>query len=166
MDLRAILVPYDGSEFSENALDYAAYLAKTVFVGNLKKQAIKIVILHIVPEICITKSILDRITNSTDNQGQSFRNHINTIYQQLKNAMEKELEQKKDMYERLEGIKIEPVILYGNPSNKIIEYIHSNMVDLVVIASNGLQGLSKVKALGSVSRKVSEQSNCPVLIMH
>jgi nucleotide-binding universal stress UspA family protein len=166
MDLRAILVPYDGSDFSENALDYAAYLAKTVFVGNLKRQSIKIVILHIVPEICITKSILDRITKSSDNEGQSFRNHINKIYQQLKNAMEKELEQKKDMYERLEGIKIEPVILYGNPSNKIIEYVHNNMIDLVVIASNGLQGLSKVKALGSVSRKVSEQSNCPVLIMH
>src|ERR671921_32152 len=102
MDLRAILVPYDGSDFSENALDYAAYLAKTVFVGNLKRQSIKIVILHIVPEICITKSILDRMTNSTDNEGQSFRNHINKIYQQLKNAMEKELEQKKDRYERIE----------------------------------------------------------------
>ena len=35
-----------------------------------------------------------------------------------------------------------------------------------VIWNIGLGGISKVKALGSVSRNVCEMSNCPVLIVH
>jgi hypothetical protein len=38
LDLRVILVPYDSSHFSENALDYAVYLAKAIFLGDPKKK--------------------------------------------------------------------------------------------------------------------------------
>jgi len=38
-------------------------------------------------------------------------------------------------------------------------------VDIIVIGSVGLTGIKKLKALGSVSRKVSELSDCPVLII-
>jgi nucleotide-binding universal stress UspA family protein len=34
------------------------------------------------------------------------------------------------------------------------------------MASARLKGLSKIKALGSVTRKVSEMADCPVLIIH
>ena len=64
-------------------------------------------------------------------------------------------------------IKIEIISLNGYPSEKIIEFANNEKVDLIVIGNVGLSGLfSKVKALGSVSRNVSERASCPVLIVH
>jgi len=37
---------------------------------------------------------------------------------------------------------------------------------IVMGSSNRLKGISKIKALGSVARKVSELADCPVLIVH
>jgi nucleotide-binding universal stress UspA family protein len=54
----------------------------------------------------------------------------------------------------------------GYPPEKIIEFAKNEQVDLIVIGSVGLSELSKVKALGSVSRSVSERAICPVLIVH
>ena len=39
-------------------------------------------------------------------------------------------------------------------------------IDLIIIGNIGLGGLSKVKALGSVSRGVAEKTMCPILIVH
>jgi nucleotide-binding universal stress UspA family protein len=38
-------------------------------------------------------------------------------------------------------------------------------VDLVILGSVGLGGISKNKALGSVTRNIVEISTCPVLIV-
>jgi nucleotide-binding universal stress UspA family protein len=77
----------------------------------------------------------------------------------------KMLEKEKQKYER-HNIKIDTVSLNGYPSDKIIEFANNQKVDLIVIGSVGLRGLSKIKALGSVSRSVSERAICPVLIVH
>jgi len=70
------------------------------------------------------------------------------------------------MYEQaMPGITIKNVILYGNPQDKIVDYANEEKVDLIVMGNVGLSGLSKLKALGSVSRNVTERSNCSVLIV-
>jgi nucleotide-binding universal stress UspA family protein len=38
-------------------------------------------------------------------------------------------------------------------------------VDLIVIWTTGLKGVSKIKALGSVARNVSERAKCPVMLV-
>ena len=60
LEIRRILVPYDGSEYSENALDYAIYLANTVFKSNPKRQSIRIIILHVIQGLPLTKPILEK----------------------------------------------------------------------------------------------------------
>jgi hypothetical protein len=53
----------------------------------------------------------------------------------------------------------------GN-AEKILEYHHAKKVDMIILKrSNKLRGISKIKALGSVTRKVSEFADCPVLII-
>lgn len=64
------------------------------------------------------------------------------------------------------NIKIEPILVGGYRAEKIIEFANNEKVDLIVIRSVGLSGLSKVKALGSVSSDVSERASCPVLIVN
>ena len=42
----------------------------------------------------------------------------------------------------------------------------TNKIDMIIMGSHRLKGLPKIKALGSVTRKVSESADCPVLIVH
>jgi nucleotide-binding universal stress UspA family protein len=158
-------VPYDSSYFSENALEYAVYLAKAIFLGDPKKQIINIVMLHVVQEIPFTKTLLDKMKINRENKKLSLNEHANSIYQETSTLMQKDMEEKKNVYKSIDGIKLESSILYGDPANQIIDYSNNNRVDLIVMGSNGLQGLSKFKGLGSVSRKVSEAVSRPMTII-
>ena len=100
-----------------------------------------------------------------ENVNPSLNEHANSIYEETKTLMQKDMDKKKKAYKSIEGIKLESLILYGDPSNQIVDYSNNNRVDLIVMGSNGLQGLAKFKGLGSVSRKVSESVSCPMTII-
>lgn len=57
-------------------------------------------------------------------------------------------------------------ILSGQPVEMILKYANGKKIDLIVIGSQGLHGLNRLKILGSVSRKVSELAPCAVMIVH
>jgi len=158
-------VPYDGSHFSENALEYAVYLAKSIFLGDPKKRIIKILMLHVVEEIPFTKTLLGKVKINRENKNTSLNEHANSIYQEIKTLIEKDMNEKKKAYKSIDGVKLESIFLYGDPTNHIIDYSNNNRVDLIVMGSNGLQGLAKIRGLGSVSRKVSEAVSCPMTII-
>jgi len=63
------------------------------------------------------------------------------------------------------GIKGDYEVLDGHPVSAILNFSKTYDPDLIVIGSHGLTGLSKIKALGSVSRNVSELAKCPVMIV-
>ena len=54
----------------------------------------------------------------------------------------------------------------GSAAEQILRFVKNNKIDIIVMGSQRLKGLSKIKALGSVTRKVSESTDCPVLIVH
>lgn len=62
--------------------------------------------------------------------------------------------------------KYKPILVGGYRAEKIIEFANNEKVDFIVIRNVGLSGLSKVKALGSVSSNVFERAGCPVLIVN
>ena len=79
--------------------------------------------------------------------------------------MREKREERKEKYSKY-GFPIEIFITTGIPTDKIIEYATDKKVDLIVIGSIGVTGISKFfKGLGSVSRNVSEKVSCPVLIV-
>ena len=45
---------------------------------------------------------------------------------------------------------------------QILRFAKNNKIDMIVMGSQRLKGISKIKALGSVTRKVSESADCPV----
>jgi len=57
-------------------------------------------------------------------------------------------------------------IISGKPVEMILKFARGRKVDLIVIGSQGLHGINKLKVLGSVSRKVSELAPCAVMIVH
>lgn len=160
-----ILVPYDGSKPADNALEHAVKLAKLVIMGG---GDCKLSIIHVIQDIPSTALFLERPIHTKDGQVIPMSEYILQLYDQMRTQVTDMLEKKKkevnDLYEK---IAVKPIVLIGGSvPNRIIEYAEENKTDLIVIGNVGLSGISKIKMLGSVSRKVSEQSPCPVLIIH
>lgn len=53
----------------------------------------------------------------------------------------------------------------GDPAKNILEVAKDQKADIIIIGSRGLSGVQGLM-LGSVSHKVSQLSQCPVLIVH
>ena len=62
------------------------------------------------------------------------------------------------------GISAETRSVVGYPSDVILREAEKDNVDIIVMGTTGLRGISKIKALGSVARHVSEEAECPVLL--
>jgi nucleotide-binding universal stress UspA family protein len=164
--IKKILVPFDNSKYSEKCLAYAVNLAKVVFQGNKGKPAVNIHLLHVIQELPITKSLFDKpVRNKKDSSVTTLSELALAIYNEMEDNIKKVIKEKIIKFESIEGVKIEYSILYGNPANEIVDYATKNKVDLLIIGSNGLQGLARIKGLGSVSRKVSERVSCPITII-
>ena len=157
MVFKTILVPYDGSAMSDKALDKAVELA------NIIKES-RIMIIHVVPEI--PTPIFSRVIRSPKTgEVITFSEYMVSLYQEMESKMREKLEERKEKYRKY-GFPIEISITTGIPIDKILEYAIEKKVDLVVIGSIGVTGISKFfKGLGSVSRNVSEKVSCPVLIV-
>jgi nucleotide-binding universal stress UspA family protein len=154
-----ILVPYDGSKFSDKALENAVGIAK------LSGSSTQVVLLHITPHIPIPLTFERPVYYAKTGKSIPLTQYIQELSKEMKENASTMMEEVRKKFTDKE-IKIENVLLVGYPPEKIIEFANNEKVDLIVIGSVGLSGLSKVKALGSVSRSVSERARCPVLIVH
>ncbi len=143
-----ILVPYDGSTYSKRALQLAKELAKA-------HQA-KLLIVNVVN------------VSQVNPPGRLFSSSQRKSLDQIKKSI---IESSKSMITEVQkncestGITSKSVVLEGQPSEKILRFIKENDIDLVVIGSRGLTGISKIMTLGSVSRTISELADCPVTIV-
>jgi nucleotide-binding universal stress UspA family protein len=140
MPFKKILVPYDGSPMSDKALEKAVEISKLV-------EGSRITVLHVIQEI--STPVFDRaIRSPRTGEVTSFAEYMTAIYQEIRDTMQKGLDQRKRKIEA-QGISINIFLTNGNPSDKIVEYATNEKVDLVVIASTGLTGVSKFfKGLG------------------
>jgi nucleotide-binding universal stress UspA family protein len=159
---KKILVPYDNSKPSENALNYTIDLVK-----NMKEQQQEIILLHII------KTYDDSMSSFLTRRIQSPKTGDTiTLEQYLKDiTVEMKIDAKNILEEKIKRIDsnvftLKSVVLYGNPAEEILKFSELENIDLIIMGNVGLTGISKIKTLGSVSRKVLENSKCPVLIIH
>jgi nucleotide-binding universal stress UspA family protein len=154
-----ILVPYDGSKFSDKAIENAIGIAK------MSGQNTQLILLHITPHIPIPLTFERPVYYAKTGKSIPLTQYIEELTKEMEENASTMMDEVKKKFTDKE-IKIDNVLLHGYPPEKIIEFANEQKVDLIVIGSVGLSGLSKVKALGSVSRNVSERASCPVLIVH
>ena len=159
MSFQKILVPYDGSKFSDKALENAIGIAK------MSGQNTELILLHITPSIPIPLTFERPVYYAKTGKSIPLTQYIEELTKEMEENASTMMDEVKKKYTDKE-IKIENVLLHGYPPEKIIEFANEQRVDLIVIGSVGLSGFSRVKALGSVSRNVSERASCPVLIVH
>jgi len=151
--IRKILVTDDGTEVSNRALEVASEIAQPC-----KAQ---IILFHVIDLIEDPDTML--FGNNTELiEKVKMMDLATTIENQWPKRVQKQLKKLSE-----QNITSESTCLTGNVAEKILEYAKAKKVDMIVMgSSNRLKGLSKIKALGSITRKVSELSDCPVLIVH
>lgn len=69
-------------------------------------------------------------------------------------------------YCKNKGVKASYKVVSENPGKAILDHAKRNENDLIVMGSQGLRGIKKIKVLGSVSRQVLENAVCPVMVVH
>lgn len=149
--LSHILVPYDGSKYSKKALVAAMEIAKKI---ETKIDVISVINVNYIqpPGSLLGMTSPSAISAIKKITASAKKEAIKMLAAQVSKC-------------RMKGIKSDSKVLSGNITEEILKYSKQKRVSLIVIGSQGLHGIQKLKILGSTSRKVSELATCPVLIV-
>lgn len=133
-----ILVPLDGSKYSEKALLHACNMAK-----NYQS--------HLILVYVVEKSIP---INLLDRKGylEILRKFGNKILIKAKKTT------------TLQGVDSKIIMKEGNIANEIVKLAKKEQCNLIIIGSKGL-GATLRFLLGSVSNKLANNSPCSILIV-
>ena len=136
-----ILLPTDGSEFSEHEVERAI---------KLLADGGEIIIL----------SVASKIEANTP-----FHNKKNV--ERMNKEFKKEAQSNVDRMARRfdKRVKIRKMVISGIPSETIIKVADDENVDLIIIASSGKSGLHKF-FIGSVAERVLKGTERDVLLIH
>jgi nucleotide-binding universal stress UspA family protein len=153
MIFKKVLVAFDGSEQAKHAINYAADLSDS------SKGVL--VVVTVVPRVTLPVFPDEGFGSIPISAAQDFgeyQDQMKTMYQKSQEEVLKEIK------ERFPMLTTETVILEGRPSSTIVEQAEKNQVDLIVMGSRGIGGISGW-ILGSTSRRVVESCTKPVLII-
>ncbi len=152
---KKILIPLDGSELAECALNHVTYFLPTDQTGE-------VVLLNVV-----VVDIPWRTLNVGE-EGHSTTFDINTFMKPFIDKARKYLAKIK--YRFASGVASEDIkvkteaIESSRPAQTITDYAQENGVDLIVISTHGYTGMKKM-LLGSVASKVLHEATMPVLLI-
>jgi nucleotide-binding universal stress UspA family protein len=172
MTFNKILVPYDSSTASDKAFSNALKIAKMSEESARNQNqdnVITIILLYVLQEIPVPLTYSGTpLTSLSKKTGESitFREYLKEVYQEMKASAIKMLEQRTGKHTiNITNINLKPEVTIGLPTDKILGMAIKENVDLIVMGTTGLKGVSKIKAFGSVARNVSERAKCPVMLV-
>ncbi len=139
--MKKILVPIDGSKYSDLAIKKAKEFAG-VFGST-------ITLLHV-----------NDFHQHMFNYNAGVEEHFIELFDEIsENILENGREKLAELGDRVETVKLE-----GGVANKIIEYTNTNDFDIVIIGSHGKGAIHDI-LMGGVAHKIILHVNKPVLIM-
>lgn len=149
---KKILVPYDGSKYSKEALNEASEIAKKF--GSTLYLLMVVDVSAIKPPGMLLGIMMEK----------RLKKYSTQLLESVKSKADKMLESEMQSCRKM-GVETYYEIQTGNAADSILKFANRQEIDLIVIGSKGLSGIGKIMALGSVSRKISEEANCPVVIV-
>jgi nucleotide-binding universal stress UspA family protein len=152
---KMILVPHDGSEISDKALNHAIYLSKV--------SDAEIIILNVLDRIGSKDS---SAVLATMKQGEGEHNKANKDLEITMEGGVKQMIEEKMKLCKEAGVKskVSYKIQTGKPLDEIVKLSEEMNIDLVVMASSRI--ISSIRVLGSTTRKVISTLKKPVLVIH
>ncbi len=140
----AVMVAVDGSEQSFRAVESAAGLANRFECG-------RVIAVHVVSPTVLPEA------------GEFGSGMESQVLEVLEKQGEKFLAEAEDRLEEA-GCRVDTILLHGDPAMEIVDYAKGEEVDLLVVGSRGLTGMSRF-LLGSVSERVVRNAGCSVLVV-
>jgi nucleotide-binding universal stress UspA family protein len=140
---RKILVPLDGSSYSESIMQIARGLISEC--GGA-------------PDL-ILFMVVEPFRNQPFRSGDDWNEKMK---KEAEKVAHNYLDQLADKL-KAEGIKAQSAVEYGDPAQAIMDYVKKNGVDLIVMSTHGRSGLSRM-VFGSVADRIIHHSVVPVLI--
>lgn len=152
---KMILVPHDGSEISDKALNHAIYLSKV--------SDAEIIILNVLDHIGSKDS---SAVLATMKRGEGERDKANRDLEITMEGGVKQMIEEKMKLCKEAGVKskVSYKIQTGKPLDEIVKLSEEMNIDLVVMASSRI--ISSIRVLGSTTRKVISTIKKPVLVIH
>jgi universal stress protein A len=141
MNIKSILFPTDFSRYNDAALQYASSLAAEA------NATLHIVHVHDVHEL----------NTATGEASYVYA----AAWQEQRRVAERRLSK---VLPTVPAVAYEHHSLVGDPVTDILAVAADTKVDLIVMASHGRTGLSRL-LMGSIAEGVMRQSPCPVLIV-
>lgn len=142
MKIDHILVPTDFSQFSDLAIQNAAFLAQNF-------QA-KITLLHV-----LTIAEVNALTSQPGNPWEN-------VVDQIQKDMKEEFEANTKQFSNLDSPALEVVV--GEPPEEISRFAKENQLDLIVMGTHGRSGLASI-FLGSVTTGVIKRTCIPIMVV-
>jgi len=151
--IKKILVALDGSEPSQRALEYAVEFAVKWSAELTMLAVVPRVMLPVFPDEGFGATPLAAAKDFTQ-----YQDRMRSLYQSvLKDAEEKIKREHPEL-------KVVTRLAEGRPSATIVDAAENDGVDLIVIGSRGLGGITGW-ILGSTSRRVVDSCTKPILIV-
>ena len=143
IQLRRILMASDFSLYSQEAQDYAVYLARSLGVD--------LHLLHVFEPSYYSHT---GVTSRIHPEVRQWFEEIRKTEQMKLNTLTEEV--------RSQGVKVHAVFKEGNPFLEILKAAGEIQADLIVMGTHGRTGLAHV-LMGSVAERVVRKAPCPVL---
>lgn len=144
--MKKILVPFDGSETAQRALEYATMLSKPF--GS------ELLIVNVIVPYDYTKVPPRKPKNAIEEAEMAAKSPDPTA-----------LDIAKEMLGKLGCTNASyRLIVDIDPAERILDYAKIAEVDMIVLGNRGM-GMFAQLLMGSVSMKISQYAECPVVIV-
>jgi len=140
-NIQKILVPTDGSDYSERAAEYGVDIAKML--------SAQIVVVYVIDQV-----VIDQISKATERD---------SVERELKENGQRYVNYVLSLAEK-EGVKSSSLLVKGTPYEQIVHLARELNIDLIVMGTYGRRGTERV-LIGSVAQRVIEYAPCPVLVI-
>jgi nucleotide-binding universal stress UspA family protein len=145
---KKLLLPTDGSDFSEKAGEHAIWIADKSFAEIIVLNVVDTSYLRPLPPLDL-RNVLEE-----------------NLWKEGKNAVKKFSEklEKNQCNGFCKNVKLTTEIRKGKPAEEILKIIEERDIDLVVIGASGKHAITRFLE-GSVTERVVRSAKCPVLVV-
>ncbi len=140
-----LLVAIDGSKHSERIVKYASSLAK--------RLQSKVALVFVVPKSTIPDEYKEFARIENIGELEYFDEIGKAILKKYSSILKEE------------GTEHETLTELGNTAERIILLAQKRNSEMIIVGLQGLHGLAKVRSLGSVARRIIENSPMPIIIV-
>ena len=147
-----ILVPHAGTPAGDEALKHAIHIAKS--------DSSQIILLHVIEDFPHVPVFSLHVSQAT-----KIKMEIAQVTKEMKLVMEKEMTKRVNTCKK-NRIDSYLKVMVGLPAEEILKIVKNQKINLIVMAKRRkLKGIKSLLSLGSVSRKIIENTSCPVLML-